>query len=68
MSKTRHIISKGQKSSPLRFKFKIGGRKNPVSALLLSNEDILSKISSPSTRGRDKAKLLQVAHQRGLAV
>lgn len=46
-------------------KFKLGGRKSNVSALSLSTDELLKKFDKPS-RGRDKGKIQQVLHMRGI--
>jgi len=48
-----------------RRKFKLGGRKNSVSALSLSTDELLQKYEKPS-RNRDKGKIQQVLAMRGI--
>lgn len=65
MPKTRTVISRGNKAVPKQVSFKIGGRKNAVSALLLTEQELIDTYNKSSTRGRDKVKLIQVAHIKG---
>ena len=70
MPKTRNSKRKGgsvAKSDPLRFKFKLGGRKSSTSALALSDEELLKKFFSPS-KSKDKQKIQQVLHMRGVEI
>ena len=70
MPKTRKQKRKGgsaAKSDPLRFKFKIGGRKSSKSALHMTSEELLNKFFSPS-KSKDKQKIQQVLHMRGVEI
>lgn len=67
MPKTRKAKPRGSailKADPLRFKFKLGGRKNQTSALLMSTDELVSKYET--ARPRDKGKIMQVLHTRGV--
>jgi hypothetical protein len=70
MPKTRKQKRKGgsaAKSDPLRFKFKLGGRKSSTSALHLTDAELLKKFFSPS-KSKDKQKIQQVLHMRGVEI
>lgn len=70
MPKTRNTKRRGgsmAKSDPLRFKFKIGGRKSSTSALHLSDEELLKKFFSPG-KSKDKQKIQQVLHMRSVEI
>ncbi len=56
-----------RKNPVIQTKFKIGGRKSNVSAIGLSNKDLLKSYENTG-RGRDKPKLRQIALKRGLAL
>lgn len=64
MSKTRRSVAKGQKAVPVRVKFKVGGRKNPVSALQLTNDELLTKLEKG---GKDSVKARQVLDMRDVS-
>lgn len=66
MPKGKQPIKAGSRQMiNVRRKFKLGGRKNSVSALQLSVDELLAKYQKPS-RNRDRAKVLQVLHMRGI--
>ena len=65
MPKGKVQIGTSRKSRNVRRKFKLGGRKQAVSALALSTDELLKKFESPS-RGRDKGKIQQVLNMRGI--
>ena len=69
MPKTRKPKQRGSvaKADSLRFKFKLGGRKSSTSALALSTDELLKKYFSPS-KGKDKQKVMQVLHMRGVEI
>lgn len=70
MPKTRRVKRVGgsvAKSDPLRFKFKIGGRKSSKSALNMTSEELLNKFFSPG-KNKDKQKMQQVLHMRGVEI
>lgn len=66
MPKTRIRSHKqGGKSVPASLKYKLGGRKSAVSALLLSNTELLRMYSSPKIP-KDKDKISKVLARRGV--
>lgn len=70
MPKTRKVKRVGgsvAKSDPLRFKFKLGGRKSSKSALHMTSDELLKKFFSPG-KSKDKQKIQQVLHMRGVEV
>ena len=70
MPKTRKSKRKGgsaAKSDPIRLKFKLGGRKSSTSALMLSDAELLKRFFSPG-KGKDKNKIVQVLHARGVEI
>ena len=70
MPKTRNAKRRGgsmAKSDPLRFKFKLGGRKSSVSALRLSDDELLKKFFSPG-KSKDKQKIQQVLQARKVEI
>jgi len=67
MPKTRNQKRKGgssAKSDPLRFKFKLGGRKSSTSALAMSTKALVEKYDT--AHGKDKPKIMRVLHRRGV--
>ena len=67
MPKTRKAKPRGSailKADPLRFKFKLGGRKNQTSAFAMSTQALVEKYET--ARPRDKGKIMQVLHMRGV--
>ena len=69
MPKTRKAKPRGYagKSTALRIKFKLGGRKSSTSALSLSNEELLEKYFSPNMP-KDRPKILQVLKMRKVEI
>lgn len=65
MSKTRRVAAKGQKSVPVRVKFKLGGRKSTVSALDLTTDELLERLAKG---GKDSGNITQVLDQRGITI
>lgn len=69
MPKTRKQKRRGgsaAKSDPLRFKFKLGGRKSSTSALTMSTEALVEKFKTAP--GKDKRKIMQVLHRRNVHI
>ena len=65
MPKGKAQLGATRKTTNVRRKFKLGGRKQSISALALSTDELLKKFASPS-RGRDKGKIQQVLNMRGI--
>ena len=65
MPKGKVPIGQSRKMRSVQRKFKLGGRKQTVSALALSTDELLKKFESPS-RARDKGKIQQVLNMRGI--
>ena len=63
MPKTRVASRKGQKPKPVQVPFKLGGRKSTVSALSLSNDELLERLAKG---GKDVRKIVQVLDARGV--
>ena len=68
MPKTRKQKQRGsvKKADPLRFKFKLGGRKSSTSALAMSSEALVEKFKTAP--GKDKRKIMQVLHMRNVHI
>ena len=69
MPKTRKQKPRGSvatKTEPLRFKFKLGGRKNATSALAMSTKALVEKFDTAP--GKDKQKIMKVLHRRGVHI
>ena len=69
MPKTRKAKPRGsviQKADSLRFKFKLGGRKSPTSALSMSTKELLEKFDG--AKGKDKQKIMKVLHLRKVQI
>jgi hypothetical protein len=69
MPKTRKAKPRGsvvQKADPLRFKFKLGGRKSTTSALAMSTEALVEKFNTAP--GKDKVKIMKVLHSRNVHI
>ena len=60
----RRNNQKGAKSTSIRTKFKIGGRKSGVGAKQLSDEELQRKLST--VRKKDRNKLRRILEHRGL--
>lgn len=68
MPKSRRVIAKGRPSVSQRVKFKIGGRKSNISALLLSTDQLMDKLTASGTRRRDIPRIQQALAMRGIVV
>lgn len=68
MPKTRKQKQRGsvKKADPLRFKFKLGGRKSSTTALAMSTKDLLEKLNT--AQGKDKQKIMQVLNMRNVHI
>lgn len=69
MPKTRKAKPRGsvvQKADPLRFKFKLGGRKSSTSALSMSTKALVEKLNT--AQGKDKQKIVQVLNMRNVHI
>lgn len=69
MPKTRKQKKRGtvQKADPLTFKFKLGNRKSSTSALHLNDDELLKRFFAPG-KSKDKQKIQQVLHRRGVEI
>lgn len=68
MPKTRRIVKKGAKSSPVHVAFKMGSRKVSRSAHSTPTEELVKEYNSSSVRARDKAKIVHILRLRGAAL
>ena len=69
MPKTRKQKPRGSaiiKADPLRFKFKLGGRKSTTSAVMMSTKALVEKFDTAP--GKDKQKIMKVLHARGFHI
>lgn len=68
MPKSRQVKKDRNAPTPaaIRTPVKIGGRKSSKSALRMSTEELLEALNSSNTRGRDKGKIRNVLHGRGI--
>lgn len=62
LRKNRNAPRRGSPHTPL----KIGGRKSTVSALRMTNKELLEASVSPNTRPRDMHKIMTVLRMRGM--
>lgn len=62
LKKNRNDFRRGAPHTPL----KIGGRKSTISALRMTNKELLEASVSPNTRPRDMHKIMTVLRMRGM--
>ena len=71
MPKTRKQKKRGSgqvhKADPMTFKFKLGNRKSSTSALHLSDDELLKRFFAHG-KSKDKQKIQQVLHRRGVEI
>ncbi len=66
MPKSRTTDRTTRKTTYIRSKFKLGGRKSMRSALRMSTEELLEELDRHGLRGRDRAKIRKVLDKRGV--
>ena len=66
MPKGKVVVGKTRNTRNVRTKFKLGGRKSNNSALTMTTDELIKRLANLST-GRERPKITQVLHKRGLS-